>query len=96
MDPPSTAVEEQKPFYWVVSWNFLAGLPMNITLANGLQDRAISATARLSPDLAFARIGYTMFVFHILPDNAPHAMGSLTYGQLCGCLREGRITGKEL
>ncbi len=56
----------------------------------------LSPQVDLSPEHAFARIGYTMFVFHIVPDKCTHAMGSLTYGQLCGCLREGRITGKEL
>ncbi|MGC8641871.1 MAG: hypothetical protein ACP5XB_18550, partial [Isosphaeraceae bacterium] len=92
-DPPPTAAQEQKPFYWAVSWNFLAGLSMDVTLANGLRDRAMVDPTRLSPDLACARIGYTMFVFHILPDHAPFARGSLTYGQLRSCLR--RVTGRE-
>ena len=83
---PLTPIEEQKTFFWAISSNLLAGLPANAVLTNGLDANVIVDPSVLVPDRAFARIGYTIFVFRVDPDNQPKP-GGLTYRELYRCLR---------
>jgi Dolichyl-phosphate-mannose-protein mannosyltransferase len=80
-------VDSQEAFYWVVSANILNGMPGYITLRDGLSLYGLIRSDKLPFDAAFARVGDTLYVFRIEPDNSGTATKALTHAQLRGCVR---------
>lgn len=58
-----------KPFYWAISSNTLNGLPGSILLEDGSMFLGLVKSASLKPERAIARIGYTFYVFRIVPNH---------------------------
>ncbi len=56
-----------KPFFWAINSNTLNGLPGSIMLEDGSMFLGLVKSAALNPRRAVARIGYSIYVFRIVP-----------------------------
>lgn len=91
----SSLPEPQHTFYLAISSNILAGIPGNILLDDGRSVLVRINSSLLIPERAIARVGYTLFVFRVVPDSTP-SPGSLCYGELRSCLRLATSSERQL
>lgn len=80
---------ERGDFLWAISSNYLHGLPGSISLAGGQNIYASIHSPLLTPENAFARVGYSIYVFKISVHK--HQDGpekAISFDRLLGCIKE--------
>jgi hypothetical protein len=91
----ASSPETRKPFYLAISWNLLIGEPANIHFESGLATTAVLRSPRLRFENAFAQIGQTIYVFHIVPTAAEARSGKdLTFEEMQSCLQKVSTGGR--
>jgi 4-amino-4-deoxy-L-arabinose transferase-like glycosyltransferase len=82
-------IDLNKPFYLAISSALLQGIPGEMILESGRTVRAFIRSPRLTFANAFARIGYTIYIFKVVPtSNASGSAAATPYEALCPCLSE--------
>lgn len=74
-------------FYWAISSNILNGLTTAPLLMNGETVMAVIQSPLLKPQNAFARVGHSIYVFHVTTQDQPLITPSLNLRDLRSCLR---------
>lgn len=81
----------RRGFYWAISSNILNGMVAPPVSIDGARIETVLQSPLLRPENAFARIGYTIYIFHVVPDDDPGIRPlALKQESLRGCLREAR------
>lgn len=81
----------KRDFYWAISSNILNGMVTPPIAIDGARIETVLQSPLLKPENAIARIGYTIYIFHVVPDDEPEIRPfALRQGDLRGCLREVR------
>lgn len=77
-------------FFWVISSNTLHGLTTPVSLGSNMWIEGVFQSPLLTPENAFARIGSTLYVFHVVPGATSRTARTLSVRELTGCIREMR------
>ena len=86
---PAISANGRKPFYLAISSNLLIGEPAEIHFESGLKRRVILHSPRLRFENAIARIGQTIYIFHVVPTAAEARSGKdITFDEMRSCLQE--------
>jgi len=86
---PASSPDGRKPFYLAISWNLLIGEPAKVDFESGLATNAVLRSPRLRFENAIARIGQTIYVFHIVPTAAEARSGKdITFDEMQSCLQK--------
>jgi hypothetical protein len=77
-------------FFWAISSNSLHGLTTPIAVGPNAWIEGVMQSPLLIPENAFAQIGSTIYVFHIVPGPGSKINRTLSARDLRGCIREMR------
>ena len=79
----------QDGFYWIISANLLNGLPIDsIRSVSAIAKNASITSPLLRPEHAIARVGYSLYIFHIVPQrDSQTGPTTLCESDLVKCLR---------
>jgi hypothetical protein len=86
---PAVSPEARKPFYLAGSSNLLVGEPARAHFESAVSTTAVIRAPRLRFENAIARIGQTIYVFHIVPTKAEARSGiEITFDEMQSCLQK--------
>jgi len=89
VEPPVSSLDRRKPFFLAISSNILVGEPAQVFFDSGRMAYAFLRSPRLRFDNAIARIGQTIYVFHVVPTAAEaHSDKDITFDEVQPCLQE--------
>jgi Dolichyl-phosphate-mannose-protein mannosyltransferase len=87
---PVEEVEPSADFYWAISSNYLNGMAIASMQVGRRGIVAVIQSPLLKPENAIARVGYSIYIFHISATDKPGPGPSLSSRDLRKCLREAR------